>query len=109
MLHKVINVKHAHKINVIEKCVHKVKRHSNQLKVNGSNKKTLKIFSTNGAGIVNGKIDSLKHEVKAVGATVVTVQETHCRKEEYKWRARWCLKPFEIRKVEAQSVQFTRI
>jgi hypothetical protein len=39
MLHKVINVKHAHKINVIEKCVHKVKRHSKQFKVNGSKKK----------------------------------------------------------------------
>ena len=52
-----------------------------QLKVSKSNK-ALKIFSTNKAGIVNGKLESQKSEVNAVGATVVTVQETHCRKKE---------------------------
>ena len=51
-----------------------------QLKVSESNK-TLKIFSTNGADIVNGKLESLKSEVKAVGATMVMVQETHCRRK----------------------------
>ena len=39
------------------------------------------MFSTNGAGVVNGKIHSLVSEVKATGATVVTVQETHCRRK----------------------------
>ena len=43
--------------------------------------KTLKLFSTNCAGIINGKIDSLKSEVKNTAATVVTVQETHCRRK----------------------------
>ena len=44
-------------------------------------KKALKLFSTNGAGIIYGKVDSLKHEVKATCATVVTVQETHCKRK----------------------------
>ena len=39
------------------------------------------MFSTNGAGVVNRKIHSLVSEVKATGATVVTVQETHCRRK----------------------------
>ena len=41
----------------------------------------LKIFSTNAAGLVNGKIDSLKSEVINTGANLVTVQETHFRKK----------------------------
>ena len=71
------NAKDEHVVNVTTE---KVKQHMKQLKVSESNK-TLKIFSTNGAGIVNGKLESLKSEVKAVGATVVTVQETHCRRK----------------------------
>ena len=43
--------------------------------------KALKIFSTNCAGVVYGKLDSLKSEVKSTEATVVTVQETHCRRK----------------------------
>ena len=43
--------------------------------------KTLKLFSTNCAGVVNGKLDSPKSEVKNTGATVVTAQETHCRRK----------------------------
>ena len=43
--------------------------------------KKLKLFSTNCAGVVNGKLDSLKSEVKNTGATVVTAQETHCRRK----------------------------
>ena len=43
--------------------------------------KKLIVLSTNGAGIVNGKMDSLRNEVKAVGATVVTLQETHSRRK----------------------------
>ena len=41
----------------------------------------LKIFSTNAAGLVNGKIYSLKSEVINTGANLVTVQETHFRKK----------------------------
>ena len=39
--------------------------------------KSLKIFSTNAAGITSGKADSLVAEVKATGANIVTIQETH--------------------------------
>ena len=38
----------------------------------------LKMFSTNGAGIKNGKVDSLTAEVRNTGANIVTIQETHC-------------------------------
>ena len=38
---------------------------------------SVKLFSTNGAGIVRGKQQSLKNEVMATQANVVTVQETH--------------------------------
>ena len=74
--------KDKHKSNATtEKETNKLKQQSKQLKVSRTNIKTLKLFSTNGAGIVNGKIDSLKHEVKTVGATVVTLQETHCKRK----------------------------
>ena len=39
----------------------------------------LNIFSTNAAGLVNGKIDSLKSEVKNMKSNIITVQETHFR------------------------------
>ena len=42
---------------------------------------TLKIFSTNGAGVIGGKISSLKAQVKLTRANVVTVQETHARRK----------------------------
>ena len=35
------------------------------------------MFSTNAAGLVNGKIKSLHSEVKATASNIVTVQETH--------------------------------
>ena len=38
----------------------------------------IKIFSTNGAGVKNGKQDSLKAEVRNTCANIVTIQETHC-------------------------------
>ena len=41
----------------------------------------IKIFSTNGAGVKNGKIDSLNAEVNSVQANIVTIQETHCRQK----------------------------
>ena len=39
--------------------------------------KVIKIFSTNAAGIKSGKAESLVNEVKATGANIVTIQETH--------------------------------
>ena len=60
-----------------EKDKHSVKRHGR----NGHPSKPIKMFCTNGAGVVNEKIDSLINEVKATGATLVTVQETHSRRK----------------------------
>ena len=37
----------------------------------------IKIFSTNAAGVVTGKVESLRNEVKATKANIVTIQETH--------------------------------
>ena len=54
--------------------------------------KALKIFSTNCAGVVYGKLDSLKSKVKSTEATVVTVQETHCRR---KGRIQICFSSFK--------------
>ena len=42
---------------------------------------TLKIFSTNGAGILGGKLSSLKAQVKITNTNLVTVQETHARRK----------------------------
>ena len=41
----------------------------------------LKIFSTNAASIINGKLESLKSEVIATQANIVTLQETHSKKK----------------------------
>ena len=41
----------------------------------------LKIFSTNAAGLIKGKLDSLKAEVLNTECNIITVQETHCRKK----------------------------
>ena len=41
----------------------------------------LKMFSTNEAGIVGGKLKSLRAEVINTNASLVTIQETHCRKK----------------------------
>ena len=38
----------------------------------------LKIFATNGAGVKNGKVDSLNAEVRSTQSNIVMVQETHC-------------------------------
>ena len=38
---------------------------------------TITIFSTNAAGLVKGKMDSLTSEVKAIKANIVTIEETH--------------------------------
>ena len=39
--------------------------------------KTLKIFSTNAAGLKNGKVKSLKQEVINTKSNIITIQETH--------------------------------
>ena len=39
--------------------------------------KTIKIFSTNAAGLLSGKLESLRSQVIATGANIVTIQETH--------------------------------
>ena len=39
--------------------------------------KHIKMFSTNAAGLVNGKVQSLNSEVKATSSNIVTIQETH--------------------------------
>ena len=39
--------------------------------------KHIKMFSTNAAGLVNGKVKSLMSEVKATSSNIVTIQETH--------------------------------
>ena len=62
-----------------EKNKHKNNRHGSNAKTCEVKSKPLKLFSTNGAGVVYGKIDSLVSEVKATGSTAVTLQETHCR------------------------------
>ena len=46
-------------------------------KVTSKISKTLKMFSTNAAGVVTGKLASLNSEVKATQANIVTIQETH--------------------------------
>ena len=40
--------------------------------------RNIKLFSTNGAGVKYGKVQSLNAEVKSTGANIVTIQETHC-------------------------------
>ena len=42
---------------------------------------SLKIFSTNAASLINGKIKSLKSEILCTKAKIVTVQETHSRRK----------------------------
>ena len=39
------------------------------------------VFSTNAAGVVTGKADSLINEVKSTGANIVTLQETHSQRK----------------------------
>ena len=41
----------------------------------------LNIFSTNAAGLVNGKMESLRSEVLNMKSNLITVQETHFRKK----------------------------
>ena len=65
-LRKIIKSKRKEKISDVNKQV-KVKSATN-----------LKIFSTNGAGVIRGKIKSLHEEVKHTQANIVTLQETHC-------------------------------
>ena len=41
----------------------------------------IKMFSTNGAGIVEGKIDSLNAQIRMTDANIVTLQETHSKRK----------------------------
>ena len=41
----------------------------------------VKLFSTNGAGIMNGEVASLKAEVLSTQSNIITVQETHSRQK----------------------------
>ena len=41
----------------------------------------LKIFSTNGAGVVGGKLKSLKAALRQTNANLVTLQETHSKRK----------------------------
>ena len=45
------------------------------------NLSTIKMFSTNAAGLVKGKIASLISEVNATASNIVTIQETHCTRK----------------------------
>ena len=38
----------------------------------------IKLFATNGAGVKNGKVNSLNAEVRSTRANVIMIQETHC-------------------------------
>ena len=38
----------------------------------------IKLFATNGAGVKNGKVNSLNAEVRSKRANVIMIQETHC-------------------------------
>ena len=42
---------------------------------------SFKMFSTNCAGVINGKLESLKAAVRLSGSNIITVQETHCRQK----------------------------
>ena len=52
-------------------------KHKSRLKVVHNKTSIIKLFSTNAAGVVTGKTDSLNNEVKATGANIVAIQETH--------------------------------
>ena len=41
----------------------------------------LKLFSTNGAGVVEGKVKSLQAAVQQTNANLVTIQETHSKRK----------------------------
>ena len=68
--------------NACTNCGKKIRRGGrNKNHVKRSCSDFLKLFSTNAAGIIIGKIDSLKSEIVCTQANVFTIQETHCRKK----------------------------
>ena len=75
----------------------------NNNKVKSKTSKTIKMFSTNAAGVVTGKQASLNSEVKATQANIVTIQETHStRKGKVTMPSEfWFLRLFGERKMEA--------
>jgi hypothetical protein len=68
----------------------------------------IKLFSTNGAGVKNGKVNSLNSEIRNTRANIVTVQETHCtHKGKIKMNAQFVV--FEaIRKKKGGWWQYMR-
>ena len=55
--------------------------HMNNRNMGSQKKLTLKLFATNAAGLVNGKVASLKAGVTTTNAIIVAVQETHFRQK----------------------------
>ena len=53
------------------------KKHNDKKSAPSEPSKTIIMYSTNGAGVVNGKVESLKSEVLTTAAIVVTLQEIH--------------------------------
>ena len=59
----------------------RIRRGGKKNKVHHMNNKVnshIKVFATNGAGVKNGKINSLNAEVRSTRANIVMIQETHC-------------------------------
>ena len=50
--------------------------------VNGETSLKLKLFPTNAAAVVDGKLSSLRSEVNETEANVVTIQEIHSKQKE---------------------------
>ena len=49
--------------------------------MNGETNHRLKLFATNAAGVVDGKLSSLRSEVNETEANIVTIQETHSKQK----------------------------
>ena len=54
-------------------------KYTDKIHVKAKKSLCLKLFATNGAGLIRGKVNSLKMEVKATGANLVMIQETHAQ------------------------------
>ena len=65
----------------------KIKADNNKSKTNKSLQGII-IFSSNAAGVVNEKLESINAEVKAMNANIVTVQETHTFLHSYRGQSR---------------------
>ena len=61
----------------INKSIDMYKKDNDKKSAPSEPSKTITMYSTNGAGVVKGKVESLKSEVQTTAANVVTLQETH--------------------------------